>query len=592
MRFSFRTLFLFLLCFTAGALAESPAALEGFDAFIEGVMKDWDVPGLAIGIVQSNETIYAKGFGYRDLKKKLPVTTNTLFAIGSTTKAFTCTLIGILADEGKLEWDAPVRQYVPEFRLRDPHATELATPRDLVTHRTGLPRHDGVWFNNNAISRRELVQRLAYLEPSHTFRQKFQYNNLMYVTAGYLVETITGQSWEENIRERIFSPLGMPGSNFSVRDAQGAADFALPYKEKDDAPKQIPFRSIDVVGPAGSIESSIHDMLKWLRLNLNQGKCGDRQIIKPATLAEIHSPQMATGASVERPDISQSTYCLGWGIETYRGHRLLGHGGGIDGFITQVAILPDDGLGVVVFANMDGTSSCTVLLRHAVDRVLGLPAVDWRVEMLAKRKKGKETDKEAKDNKSLTRKSGTTPSHPLADYAGEYEHQGYGRLRINHDEKLDVLFNGMSAALEHWHYDVFNCAEGSSDDFLANHKFNFATDNDGTVASVAVNFESAVDPILFKRQINRSLFDTNYLSRFVGQFELSGFTLNISVAGTGLKLAIPGEPQYELIPKLDGSFGVKDHSEFVLRFVTDSENHVSAIRIQRPGGTVTAPKRT
>lgn len=590
MPFWFRILLVCLLCANVSA---ADKALDGFDAFIKDVMKEWNVPGLAIGIVRSNETIYARGFGYRDVKKKLPVTTNTLFAIGSTSKAFTCTLIGILADDDKLDWDAPVRRYIPEFHLRDQHATELTTPRDLVTHRTGLPRHDAVWYNNNSISRREIVQRLAYLESSHTFREKFQYNNLMYVAAGHLIETVTGKTWEENIRQRIFIPLGMTNSNFSVRDSQKAADFALPYTEKDDVVKQIPFRNIDVVGPAGSINSSIRDMLHWLRLNLNKGKHGERQIINATTLADIHSPQMTTGIQVERPEISQATYCLGWFIAADRGHRTLLHGGGIDGFITQVAIMPDDGLGIVIFANLNGTGAPSVILGHAVQRVLGLDPIDWRAEALDKRKKGKETDKEGKENKSLNRKSGTTPSHRLHDYVGQFQHDGYGPLQIKmRNDKLEAMFNGMSAVLEHWHYDVFNAAEGPSDDFLANHKFNFSTDADGDLAAVAVNLESAVDPIVFKRQIDPRLSDTNYLARFVGQFEYSGFTLTISLAGAGLKLTIPKEPQHDLVPKLDGSFAIKDHSHLILKFVTDSENHVTAVQVQRPSGVVLAPRKT
>ena len=573
-----------------------PAAdhgLDGFDAFIKEVMKEWNVPGLAIGIVRSNEMIYAKGFGFRDVGKKLPVTTNTLFAIGSTTKAFTCTLIGILDDDDKLDWDAPVRRYIPEFRLRDVHASELATARDLVTHRTGLPRHDAVWYNNNSISRREIVRRLAHLEGGHTFRQKFQYNNLMYVAAGHLIETVTGKTWEENTRERIFIPLGMTNSNFSVRDSQKAADFALPYKEKDDAPARIPFRNIDLVGPAGSINSSIHDMLPWLRLNLNKGKHGERRIVNAATLADIHSPQMATGAAVERPEVSQGTYCLGWVIAAIRGHRTLVHGGGIDGFTTQVAILPDDGLGVVIFANMNGTACPSVVLGHAVDRVLGLKPIDWRGETLEKRKKGKETDKEAEVNKSLTRKSGTTPSHPLAEYAGQFEHDAYGALQIKmRDGKLEALFNGMTAALGHWHYEVFNSMDGPSDDFLANHKFNFSTDVDGHIAAVAVDLESAVDPILFKRQIDPRLSDTNYLARFVGEFDYAGHVLTIALSGAALKLTIPKEPQHELVPRLDGSFAIKDHSHLILKFVTDAEDRVTAVQVQRPAGVVLASRRT
>jgi CubicO group peptidase (beta-lactamase class C family) len=592
MCFYFRILFLLSFCCAAFG-SERTAPLDGFDAFIADVIKDWNVPGLAIGIVHSNQTIYAKGFGHRDVQKKLPVTTNTLFAIGSTTKAFTCTLLGILADEGKLDWNKPVRNYIPEFRLHDPHASELTTARDLVTHRSGLPRHDLVWYNNNSISRREAVQRLAYLEPSRAFREKFQYNNLMFVVAGHLIETITGQTWEENIRQRIFATLGMTNSNFSVRDSQSCADFALPYQEKDGAIERIPFRNIDMVGPAGSINSSIADMLPWLRLNLNKGKHGDRSIIKDSTLADIHSPRMPMGASIERPDISQPDYCLGWVIAMYRGHRWLSHGGGIDGFITQVSILPDDALGIVVFANMNNTASCSLIVKHAIDRVMGLPAVEWHAEAFEKYKKGKESDKEAKANKDLARKSGTKPAHALSEFAGEFEHPGYGLLRISsRGEKLEALFNGMTAPLEHWHYDVFNATAGPSGDILENRKFNFLTDVDGNVSTVAVILESAVDPIQFKRKIDSRLFDTNYLARFVAQFDYSGNTLTISLAGDALKLTIPGEPEHTLVPKVDGSFAVKDHSTFVLKFVTDSENHVTGVQVRRSSGVVLAPRKT
>src|ERR1051325_4613052 len=298
-------------------------ALTGFDEFTEEALKDWNVPGLAVAVVLKDHIVYAKGFGFRDREKKLPVTTNTLFAIGSTTKAMTTFLIGILVDEGKVDWDKPVRRYLPEFRLYDPQASEAITPRDLVTHRSGLPRHDMVWYNNTNLTRRELVQRLAYLEPSEGFRAKFQYNNLMYATAGYLVEQITGKSWEQNVRQRIFEPLGMQRSNFSVHDSQSDSDFALPYEEKREKVKRMAFRNIDVMGPAGSVNSSITEMSQWLMLNLNKGKFGDRQLISPATLADIHSPHMTTGASVYRPEISQAAYGLGWMVDTYRGHRRL-----------------------------------------------------------------------------------------------------------------------------------------------------------------------------------------------------------------------------------------------------------------------------
>ena len=215
------------------SVAAAKEPLAGFDSFVNQAIHAWEVPGLAIAVVKNGQVVLAQGYGFRDVDKKLPVTPKTLFAIGSCTKAFTTFVMGTLVDEGKLDWDKPVRTYIPELRLHDRVASELITPRDLVTHRSGLPRHDLVWYNAT-LSRKEIVDRLPYLEPTETFRSKFQYNNIMYMTAGYLVERLTGQSWEDAVRARIFTPLGMTGSNFSVKDSQKAADFARPYDDRDD----------------------------------------------------------------------------------------------------------------------------------------------------------------------------------------------------------------------------------------------------------------------------------------------------------------------------------------------------------------------
>jgi len=278
---------------------------------------------------------------------------------------------------------------------------------------------------------------------------------------------------------------------------------------------------------------------------------------------------------------------------TQRGRRVLAHGGGIDGFITQVALLPDQALGIVVFGNLDGTSACSMVATEAVSRILGERPPEPYEETLAKRKKAKESDKEANANKDATRKSGTKPSHRLSDYAGEFEHPGYGVLKIvTNDEKLEAQFNGMTAPLEHWHYDVFNSIEGATDKILANHRFNFLDDVDGNISTVAVNFEPAVDRIEFKRQMDARLSDTNYLARFVGNFDLSGFTMTVSLGGNGLILTIKGEPTHQLVPKLDGGFAVKDHTNFALKFITDAEDHVTGVQVQRASGVVLAPRKS
>ncbi len=238
---------------------DAEKALAGFDKFVADAIEAWEVPGLAMAVVVDGEIVLAQGFGWRDVDNKLPVTSQTLFAIGSCGKAFTSLVIGTLVDQGQVDWDTPVKDYIPGFRLYDPTASELLTPRDMLTHRCGLPRHDRLWLNNGS-SREEIVNRLAFLEPNETLRAKFQYNNLMYVLAGCLIERLTDGTWEEAVHQRIFQPLGMKRSNFSVLDSQNDADFALPYTEKDNGIQPTSFRDLGLIGPAGGINSSVEDM--------------------------------------------------------------------------------------------------------------------------------------------------------------------------------------------------------------------------------------------------------------------------------------------------------------------------------------------
>jgi len=413
-----------------GRAAAARAALEGFDDLVRQAIEDFNVPGLGIAVVAGGEVVYAEGFGHRDVENNLPMTSDSLFAIGSTTKAMTVTVLGMLVDEGRLEWDTPLRVYLPGFRLRDPLITERITPRDLVTHRSGLPRHDLVWYNNDHSTRAEIVAQLAYLELTEDLRSKFQYNNLMYMTAGYLAGQLSDTSWEYLVRERLFEPLGMQRTNFSVEDSEKDADHALPYRENDDDEiERIPFRNIDLVGPAGSVNSGVNEMVRWLLFNLHGGKVDDHQLINSTTLADIHSPHMTTGATPDRPDVSVATYGMGWGIATYRGHRRISHGGGIDGFITSVMFFPDADLGIVAFNNR-GSGLPQLVAQHAADRILGLEKVDWIGEALEERKKAKAESDQAEEKKEATRIAGTAVTHPLADYAGEYANPGYGTLGI------------------------------------------------------------------------------------------------------------------------------------------------------------------
>ena len=312
-----------LLFFSTLAFAQpAPSNLAGLDGVVEQTMKDWNVPGVALAIVKDGTVVYAKGYGYRDVNRGLRVTPDTLFAIGSCSKAFTAAALGMLVDEKKLEWDKPLRDYLPDLRLYDEYATAHIRPRDLVTHQSGLPRHDLVWYGS-PLSRRELFERLRYLEPSAPLHAKYQYNNLMFMTAGMLVERLSGMSWEDFVRRRILDPLDMKTATLSVTAAQKADDYSLPYAEENGAIKEIPFRHIDAIGPAGSINASVNEMANWLFLQLNKGRRGEQQLISEKSLLETQTPQIVSGGDLKYDETFYSSYAMGWAVNVYRGHPAL-----------------------------------------------------------------------------------------------------------------------------------------------------------------------------------------------------------------------------------------------------------------------------
>ncbi|GHO51808.1 serine hydrolase domain-containing protein [Ktedonobacter robiniae] len=275
-------------------------ALQGLPEVIEAIRDEWNVPGLATAVVKDGQVILSQGFGKRSIVGNLDATDQTLFAIGSSSKAFTAMAIAMLVDEGLVNWDTPIKHYLPTFKLYDPIATEQTTVIDLLAHRTGLPRYDLGWYNAS-LSRKDLFERLQYLEPNKKFREVWQYQNLMYMTAGYLIEALTGQTWEEFVQQRIFTPLGMTTSNFTPKDSQQTSDFALPYREVKEEVQQMEFYDrFQAVGPAGSINSSVQEMCKWLQCLLNKGKYGETSLVSEAQFAQLIAPHMVIPPSNRR----------------------------------------------------------------------------------------------------------------------------------------------------------------------------------------------------------------------------------------------------------------------------------------------------
>lgn len=472
--------------------------LKGFPQFVETMLKEWEIQGAAVAIVKDGEVVFAGGFGYRDVKNKLEVTPDTLFAIGSCTKAFTATILGILVDEGKLDWDQPVRTYLPCFKLQDPVASEQMTPIDLVTHRSGLPRHDLVWYGSSA-TRQDLIKRLQFLEPSKGFRSTFQYNNLMFMTAGYMAGKIAGMSWEELVQKKILDPLGMKTSNFSVNDSQKARDFSLPYTKRDETIVEIPFRNLDAIGPSGSINSSVNEMARWILLNLNKGKIGDKQVISEGNLQKLHSPQMAIGSPIHKyKEFLFEAYGMGWLIFAYRGHPVVSHSGGIDGFVSRVSFLPRDNAGIVVLTNTDIGEGwfCPIIAFNVWDRILELPPVPWNKRVKELDEEAKKKAEEEKKKQEQDRESNTKPSHSLEDYTGEYENPGYGILTIEKEgEQLKATFNDQHLKGQHYHYDIFEFSTIWAEKIKAQ----FHMDVKGNISRVSLPLQEGVKDIEFTR---------------------------------------------------------------------------------------------
>ncbi len=569
------------------------AALQGFERWIDSAMAAWKVVGASVGILVDGQVVYARGHGFRDREKNLPVTTGTRFAIGSTSKAFTVFALGTLVDQGRLEWDRPVIEYMPDFRLYDREATLRITPRDLVTHRSGLPRHDLVWYNNRTDTRDSVVRRLRYLPPSRDLREAYQYNNLMFLTAGVLAARLTGgsTSWEDAIRKLVFEPLGMASSNFSVVESEKSGDYSRGYRVRNDTVEAIPFRNIDLVGPAGSINSTVDDMLRWVGMHLAGGAIGGKPVIARATLTDMYAPHMPVGTMPTDRELGAANYGLGWALSSYRGRYLVQHGGNIDGFSAIVAMLPHDRVGIVVLTNQNGSSLPGLIRNHALDRILKLPFRDWNGEALAAAARQRAANREAEARKTSLRVAGTRPSHPLADYAGEYHHPGYGTLAIavnGEADRLVATFHDIETPLEHWHYDVFNGLRNPADPTFTDMKYNFRTNLKGDIDAVAAPFEPAVAPIVFERLPDRRLRDPGYLARFVGRYALANDTAEVVLKGSALTLSQRGAPVRMLDPDRGSEFNLRGLTGFSVEFVVDQAGVVTVARFKQPNGVFEA----
>lgn len=449
-----------MLLISALSIAAQDAPLQNFDDYVNRAIKDWEVPGVAIAVVKDDKIVFAKGYGVREIGKPDKVDERTIFAIGSSSKAFTSAAVAMLVDEGKLKWDDPATKYLPSFQLFDPVVTRELTVRDLLTHRVGLERGDQLWYATQ-FDRSEILRRIRYLKPSSSMRSRFGYQNIMYLAAGQIVPQVAGKEWDDFVRERIFLPLGMTSSSTSISALKSSNDVAAPHSKFEDKVTAIPYRLIDNIGPAGSINSNVVDMAQWVRLQLGDGTYQSKQLISPAAVKEMHTPQtiirLEGPMKMLYPEAHFLSYGMGWFLSDYRGRKLVEHGGSIDGMRALVAMLPEEKMGVVILTNLSGTILSVPLSYRIFDAYLGSQPRDWSAEMLKTINTLQEQSKAAAAKIEAERVKDTKPSLALEKYAGDYQNEMYGDVKIATENGKLILQRGpyFTGDLEHWHYDTF-----------------------------------------------------------------------------------------------------------------------------------------
>lgn len=458
-----RLLLIYLLFTTAlpGQEAKGPD-LKALDNYFQKMVEDWNIPGASIGIVKDGQLVFSGNYGVLEIGKDEKPDANTLYAIASNSKAFTSALIGMLVQEGKLDWNDRVQKYLPYFEVYDPWVSEHATIRDILSHRIGLGTFSGdnIWYKTT-VPASDLIRHYKYVPQAYDFRAGYGYSNLMFIAAGEIIETVTGKSWAENVQERILEPLGMTRTLAALKDLESKGNYASPHASNEQGNYPIPWTSWDNVAATGGLISSVADLSKWMIFNLNNGILNGDTLLSKQTRNMVWTPHNNFMVDHTSPDDFNrhfNGYGLGWGLSDYHGRLRVGHTGGYDGMITAVTLIPDENLGVVVLTN-GLKSPIMAATYYALDAFLGVePRKDWSAEYLQSA-----DERIAKDTRIAYRKAkrvlNTKPTVTADKLTGSYQSDLYGKLHIREkDGELLLEFEHtplLAAHLTHWHYDVW-----------------------------------------------------------------------------------------------------------------------------------------
>ncbi len=590
------TLTLVLMIFAIAARAQEPEItnkLQGFDSYMEQVLKDWNTPGIGVGIVVNDKLAFAKGYGYRDYEKKLPFTPTTLCQIASNSKLFTTVAAGMLVEEGKLTWDKPVRESVPAIQFYNDQLNNNVTLRDMLSHRTGVTRHDLIWFKS-PFTRKELFEKLKYLEPQQPMRETFLYNNLMFSAAGYIIELKSGRAWEQFVRERIFTPLDMSATTYTISDMTQHTDHGVPFREKRDSFElyKIPYyEDTEGVAPAGAIISNIDELSHWLIALMNDGKYHGKQVLPGSVLKASLQPAIGLpntlGESQGFWELLNPAYGMGRQTAAYRGHLITYHGGDLPGFHSQVSFMPNDKIGVIVFVIGDHSAPLyNVVSYNVYERLLGMDQTPWSQRRLQQRLASKKAGTEARAKAGGDRVPNTKPSHALADYVGDYENPAYGTLKIGlKSDALQFGFHEFQFPMSHFHYDRFDTPD---DEQYGKFSVNFRTNPQGDVDNAAISLDEA--EVVFTRR--PETLDAALLEKLAGVY-LTPTKVKFQVVyqpGTGLSLAFPGGPPIKLIPIKGLKFRTPQFADSIYEFVMEN-GQVKALKERDPSGEYSFPRQ-
>jgi CubicO group peptidase (beta-lactamase class C family) len=579
-----------IFCFSSITVAQQTlqTQLSGFDEYVNQALKDWEVPGAAIAVVKDDKIILAKGYGVRSLGQTAAVNERTIFAIGSSSKAFTAAALAMLVDEGKIKWDDPVKKHLPGFELYDPYASKEMTIRDLLCHRSGLARGDLMWYGST-YGRDEILRRTRYLKPSWSFRSQFGYQNLMYLAAGQIIPVVTGKSWDDFIKERFFKPLGMTSSGTSIDDFKSSDNVATPHAKIDNKVVPIPWRNIDNIAPAGSINSNVIEMAAWVRLQLGAGSFAGQRLLSSGAIGEMHKSH--TIIPFDPPwslifhDAHFLNYGLGWFLSDYRGRKVIEHGGNIDGMSALVAMIPEENLGLVILTNLNGNDLRTALKLRIFDSFLGGELKDWSAIHLKTMKGYEAQSKAAEKKQNDERIKDTKPSLAFDKYEGTYRDEMYGDVKVTQDEsgKLVVRYGqAFTGDLEHWHYDTFQVKW--RDRTLGKGLLTFDLNAQGKVDSINIpnltEFKRVPDTPAPSAGVTLSEAE---LKKFTGRYELKAPPLEMSIelVGGKLKAVMPGQPVATLIPVTAERFTVEGAPVSIFVQFKLAEGKVSSLVIEQ-----------